>query len=60
MSIFYCTAHGKREDSDDVGYNVDLKSGEEFCDETWELLDEETDEDEMSYIEMKTDNARQT
>jgi hypothetical protein len=41
MSIFYCTSHGRLEDSDFVGYEV-TNAGEEFCEEGYaEMFDED-------------------
>lgn len=53
MSVFFCTAHQRIEDSDWVGYSVN-EHGDEFCHETddlagwdddhgWRDLDEEYD-----------------
>lgn len=53
MSVFFCTAHQRTEDSDWVGFNVN-EHGDEFCDEAddvkgwdddngWRELDEDYD-----------------
>lgn len=41
MSVFYCKAHHRLEDSDYVGYYV-TNSGEELCEDAYaDMMDEE-------------------
>lgn len=50
MSMFYCTSHGRLEDSDFVGYEV-TNAGEEFCEEGYAemMSDDYLYEDSRSY-----------
>lgn len=48
MSMFYCTSHGRLEDSDFVGYEV-TNAGEEFCTEGYAEMFEDDGEPEGSY-----------